>query len=350
MMFATFFATLSCSYATVLRFCSLCVCSLSDVELNVSLFRQRTFQTPAGFCLLGIWARLFSARKPESSDEVLKLISSARVLVTDKKYEEAAEVLHEALKKAQEQNDQNAINYIYDFLANIYYYLGDLEKAKAVFIDLMSRLLSSGTPKTDCSIVEISLKLADIYVQEGDLEKAEAGFKFCVETQKRNVEQAEQAFLAVDTFGKKSIDIYALYGMVLETYAGFLVSTSRVEEGVECINRALELAREVYSPLHPQIVTILNNFGCKCLQHRHFETAKRYISEAVKRAQMISELAHRLPSYYCNYAEALWHCGEQALALETTKKAAKVAEELKDEETLSRVNEYLASLVADVSR
>ncbi|XP_003375482.1 putative tetratricopeptide repeat-containing domain protein [Trichinella spiralis] len=240
--------------------------------------------------------------------QITNLVKEAIGCLRKKLFEDAIDILHNALKIAEEANDDRAINYIYDLLANIYYEMNVSEKALALFHNLMNRLLSQKVPKDDASIIEISLKMADLYAMMGNDEMAES-------------------------------DPYALYGMVLETYSRYLLSKDRVDESVEYFNRALEFARDIFSPVSAHVVIMLNNYAVLLLNRAQFQLARKYY-----------DIADLLPSFYCNYAEALWHCGEHEEAQKIAKKAIHLAADVKDEKQRKRVTEFYNALLKDAQK
>lgn len=83
-------------------------------------------------------------------------------------FKKAEQMLHIALKLAQEQQNYDGVTYIYDLLANLAYEQGEYGKAEKLFLSVMQRLLSVGVPKTDNKVIHISLKLSNIYKIQKD--------------------------------------------------------------------------------------------------------------------------------------------------------------------------------------
>lgn len=79
-------------------------------------------------------------------------------------------MLHVALRQAQALQNQNAITYIYDLMANVAFETKQLKKAETLFLLVLERLLSNGVTQNDLKIIHISLKLANIYEKTGDIE------------------------------------------------------------------------------------------------------------------------------------------------------------------------------------
>ncbi|KHJ41160.1 hypothetical protein D918_08747 [Trichuris suis] len=159
---------------------------------------RRKYSTSRSVYLLGVIASVkslfHSTEKDAERKKIADVIREALLTYRNGNAPQSIDLLHQALSNANELGDENAVNYITDLLANIYYELMDTVKARALFLSLTDRLIASGTKKTDPSIVEISLKLADIYSMEGNDELAEQGFKFCLETQKLVVEDMDKSY------------------------------------------------------------------------------------------------------------------------------------------------------------
>lgn len=79
-------------------------------------------------------------------------------------------MLHVALRQAQSLQNQNAITYIYDLMANVAFETKQFKKAETLFLLVLERLLSNGVTQNDLKIIHISLKLANIYEKTGDIE------------------------------------------------------------------------------------------------------------------------------------------------------------------------------------
>uniref|UniRef100_A0A5S6QW07 MalT-like TPR region domain-containing protein n=1 Tax=Trichuris muris TaxID=70415 RepID=A0A5S6QW07_TRIMR len=326
---------------------------------------RRKYSAPHGVYLLGVVAAVKSLfHSPKEDAERKRIVDTVREAILSYRDGDAPRsinLLHQALSAAQQSNDVKAVNYICDVLANIYYELMDTVKAKALFLSLTDSLISSGTKKTDPAVVEISLKLADIYAMEGNYELAEEGFKFCIETQKSVVDETDKVYdkkwmkrfkttrSDEDAERDELTDPYALYGMILESYSRYLMSRKRVEESKKHFSRALELARDIYSPLSAHIIIMMNNYAIECVKQGEYELARHYYGEVIYRAVHCHELEWQLPAFYCNYAESLWHCGQRKEALEMAERALSLAAS-GDKNVLKHVKEFCDSLKRDFAK
>ncbi|KJH49780.1 tetratricopeptide repeat protein [Dictyocaulus viviparus] len=268
------------------------------------------------------------------------------------KYMEAIQVLEVALEEAIRRDEQLPITRIYDELANTYYEMGNLDDAKNL-------MRIHGKRDNDKEFIGVSLKLADILAKEGQVEDAEIGFSHCVRKQMQVVDEhmkkhsvAHGAFVedrhVVDTLGAVYTDPIALFGMALERYAHFLVTyrdETRLCEAEEYMDEVLKISCQIYGPKSSQTINILNNFGAALILRKRFELALKYLSIGIERILYINECANMIPGYYCNYAEALFHVGRKAEALEWARKAVLLS---KSEEP--RIQEYARNFLRDLEK
>ncbi|KHJ82682.1 tetratricopeptide repeat protein [Oesophagostomum dentatum] len=76
-----------------------------------------------------------------------------------------------------------------------------------------------------------------------------------------------------------------------------------------------------------------------------FEVALRYLAIGIDRILYVNECANMIPGYYCNYAEALFHVGRKAEALEYARKAVLLS---KSEEP--RIQQYAKKFLRDLEK
>lgn len=78
-------------------------------------------------------------------------------------YDKAEQILHVALKMAQDLQDEDGITYVYDVLANLAFQTRQFGKAKKLFTSVLQRLIANGEPEDSNKVVDISLKIAKIF-------------------------------------------------------------------------------------------------------------------------------------------------------------------------------------------
>ncbi|VBB33980.1 unnamed protein product, partial [Acanthocheilonema viteae] len=129
----------------------------------------------------------------------------------------------------------------------------------------------------------------------------------------------------------------ALYGLCLEQYAHFIVryrEEKRLDDTVQLMDEALKISHQIYGINCFHTINMLNNYGALLIARNRFDLAKKYLEIGINRILYIDECSSLLPGYYCNYSEALYHCGQRVEALQYAKKAVNLScsesKELKD--------------------
>ncbi|VDN52350.1 unnamed protein product [Dracunculus medinensis] len=269
----------------------------------------------------------FFGIKPISlDDDPIKVLFKAWLLRKKSHYDEAVEELHKALGLAEEKKQSIPITRIYDELANTYYEMGNLKDAETLFRVLLKRLVElHGKHQKDPEFIAASLKLSDIYAQKNEIDKAETGYQFCTSTQNKIVEEHVRNYSSsgeietdfrnnVEQHGTVYTDPLSLFGMCLEQYAHFLVKyrdESRLKEAENFMDEAVRLSHHIFGPASFHTVNMLNNFGAVLINKNRFELARKFLEIGIDRILYINECSSLVPGYFCNYAEALFHCGEK---------------------------------------
>ncbi|ETN81565.1 tetratricopeptide repeat protein [Necator americanus] len=304
------------------------------------------------------------------------------------RYREAIDVLELALVEAEQRKEPLPITRVYDELANTFYQMGNLDDALKYFQLVVNRLVSlHGKRDKDPEFIGVSLKLADIFAQKGQLDDAETGFSHCVRKQMQVVDEHMKKYSVgqgalvedrhvVDTHGPIFTDPIALFGMALENFAHFLVTyrdEERLQEAEEYMDEVMKvgvknfeeyfvlesnqknhdcvellgfmISYQLYGATSFHSINLLNNFGAALILRNRFESALKYLSIGIDRILYVNECASMIPGYYCNYAEALFHVGRKAEALEYARKAVLLS---KSEEP--RIQQYAQKFLRDLEK
>ena len=202
------------------------------------------------------------------------------------------QLLHLALRAAQDLRHEKAQTYIIDELANNAYEAGNYQKAEKLFKDTAQKLILSGVPTDDNAIIHISGKLACMYALVNEDEKAGQGFTFCLRVlEKRASEGAEDQ------------ETLALLTLITSWYGEFLFSRSRFSEAVALFRRAHQVSLKVNGAHHHHTLLQLNNQAAACSMAGRLEEAAACLMQAITDSQESGdELDHDLPSYYVNLA------------------------------------------------
>uniref|UniRef100_A0A915PV76 Uncharacterized protein n=1 Tax=Setaria digitata TaxID=48799 RepID=A0A915PV76_9BILA len=293
-------------------------------------------------------------------DPLKQKIKEAWLYRKQRNYDQAVAVLEEAMRMAIEQNVDLVISRIIDELANTYYEMGKLDDAEQAFRDLLQRLITLHKKQDhDPEFIDVSLKLASIFAQKGKLDDAEIGYKHCTAKQMKVVEKHMAKYSinyggsydipqVINQYGAVFTDPLALYGLCLEQYAHFIVryrEEKRLDDTVQLMDEALKISHQIYGINCFHTINMLNNYGALLITRNRFDLAKKYLEVGIDRILHIDECSTLLPGYYCNYSEALYHCGQRVEALQYAKKAV----QLSQSET-KEIQNYTAKFLHDMEK
>ncbi|XP_014275256.1 tetratricopeptide repeat protein 19 homolog, mitochondrial [Halyomorpha halys] len=249
---------------------------LSSRRLN-DLFSRLTPQSKRnsglwGTIMISGFFGLFKEKEEEKSEsELIMTIKRAVLLIQRDDFKGAEQLLHLALKLAQDQHNEDGVTYIYDLLANLAFAQGHFNTAEKLFVNVMQRLIQVGVSEDDLKINHISLKLAKIYEEKKDDKKAEEGYKFCLKNLQGKVDVSLEDHDAV-----------LLWAMSLDWYARFLLSKDRLDDALANFEKAYELSLKLHGEIHEQTVVLLNDLGTICYLKGDHDNALNYLTKAIE--------------------------------------------------------------------
>lgn len=231
-------------------------------------------------------------KTPEEKEEDLIMAIKYGILHFQRnQFKEAESKLHEALKMAQDENNTNGVTYIYDILANLAFERKQYEKAEKLFVSVMQRLIGHGLSMDDNKIVHMSLKLAKIYEAQKDFEKAEQGYKFCMQTMQKKIENIDEE------------DTVLLWANTLDWYGRYLIENKKeFNEGLKYLKKAYEICVDINGKKHEQSIVMLNDLGTYSNMIGDGESALTYLQEAAKIGGDFPDMAD-LASIYINLGQ-----------------------------------------------
>ncbi len=167
------------------------------------------------------------------------------------------------------------------------------------------------------------------------------------------------SYYRASDMGRTYSDPVALLGMVLESYAHFLLAipvdkegANRFDDSEQLAFRSVEYATDIYGPNSSQTLNVLNNYGVRCLMRDRFETAARFLRQVVRRGQLTGDVdGDTLAGYYCNCAEAVFHAGCHEEALVYARRAGALASRWgAGEQIQSHVHRFMNALEEDYKK
>ncbi|XP_050077983.1 tetratricopeptide repeat protein 19 homolog, mitochondrial [Anopheles maculipalpis] len=270
---------------------------------------------------------------PES--QLITIIKRSILSIQKEEYQKAEQMLHLALKMAQDLQSKDGITYIYDIMANLAMEVGDFAKAEKLFVNVMQRLFSDGFLEDHIKMLHISSKIAHLAQLQGHLDKAAQGFEWTLAKLEEKLKQLG------DDNGK---EIRELWGITKNWYAQLLMESKRFAEAKQAFLQAYEAYTEIHGKLTEEGLTILNNLSVACSNLEDYASAERFLKEAISLAAQIPDLSEagvykanlgllylqqgllRQASEFCTFA---WRYGNQHKHEETVIQATYCLEQIK---------------------
>ncbi|XP_014247885.1 tetratricopeptide repeat protein 19 homolog, mitochondrial [Cimex lectularius] len=272
---------------------------------NESDCRRRRFADV--MLVSGIFSFLNKREEPDGESELITTIKRAVLLIQRDEFKPAEQMLHVALKLAQEQQNADGITYIYDLLANLAFAQGQFSKAEKLFIQVMQRIIAAGSKEDDLKLLHMSLKLAKIFEEKKQFVEAEEGYKYCLKNLGEKVDQGTDE------------DTLLLWAMTLDWYARFLLDRERFSEALNYFNQAYQMSLKVNGEVHEQTVVLLNDLGTISYLIGDADSAMTFLTKAVEIGKHLPNMWD-LSSVYINlgniymqkkmFEEAKKHCKE----------------------------------------
>lgn len=216
------------------------------------------------YTLLGLETKL------SAEDELIQTIKHCILFIQRSDFVKAEQLLHVALRQAQQIRHQLGVTYIYDVMANLALEREQFDKAKTLFISVSQRLLSDGVPQDDPRIVHISIKLARISHMKREYEVAQLGYDWCLkklnEAYKKEPKEETNKLLALteDWYGRLFIDC------------------NKNEHGLNLMVSSLNRIRPIADFEQEHIVQQINDLGTICDRLDRFDESIAYFNEAIE--------------------------------------------------------------------
>lgn len=140
------------------------------------------------------------------------------------------------------------------------------------------------------AVVEVSLKLANIYFHLGDNEKACEGFQFCISTQEKKMKLMAEENVDEDTL--------VLWAMSHDWFGRCLLSLAHYDRAKEHFKKAYDVCLKVKGPEDPHISVLLNDLGSVCFLQQNYDEAIDFFNKAINLAKFYK--SDELSSFYVN--------------------------------------------------
>ncbi|SPP86213.1 tetratricopeptide repeat protein 19 homolog, mitochondrial isoform X1 [Drosophila guanche] len=219
--------------------------------------------------------------KEESPEEkLINMIKRSILCVQREQYDKAEQMLHLALRMAQDLQSKDGITYVYDVMANLAMEREQFIKAEKIFTDVMKRLFADGYTEESPKILHISSKIAHMSQLQGDLEKSSQGFIWTLQQLAKLVEKMPE-----------DKDVQELYGLTKNWFGQLLMKQGKYTEAKNLFKEAFDTLCEVYGAVNDASVTILNNISVAYVNLENYAEAKATLQQAMALAKELNDVS-----------------------------------------------------------
>ncbi|XP_018329820.2 tetratricopeptide repeat protein 19 homolog, mitochondrial [Agrilus planipennis] len=265
----------------------------------------------------------FEDEDEKKESELIMTLKRAVLSTQRQEYNKAEQLLHLALRLAQQQQDQQGITYCYDLMANLAFETLQLDKSEKLFVSVLQRLLSTGVKDNDLKVIHISLKLARILHLKAEVEKAELGYEWCLEQIKDQKND--------------SIDGKMLCGIIHDWYAQFLLDGGQLEKSLQHLKEAYKICAEIEGNNTEANMLLLNDLGITCWRAGDLSMAEKFLNEAIGVGSNLEDKMH-VGTVHANLGLIYLQKGITKQANKYCKEAWHIGRKYEDNEAVEQAN------------
>lgn len=204
-------------------------------------------------------------------DKLITTIKRSVLNINRGNFDKAEQMLHLALRMAQDLQSREGITYVYDVMANLALEREQYKKAEKLFTEVMKRLMQEGYAEDNPKILHISLKLANIAQFLGEVNKSMLGFTWTIQKLEDILRNSPD-----DT------DVQELLGLAHYWFGQLHMKMANYEEARKYLKEAYECFVKTHGQENEECITILNNLSVACEKLQRLSEAVMYIVEALK--------------------------------------------------------------------
>lgn len=95
---------------------------------------------------------MFSKDEETAEDKLINNIKRSILCIQRGEHHKAEQMLHLALRMAQDMQNKDAVTFVFDVMANLAMEQGEFKKAEKLFVSVMQRLLADGFAQDDIKV------------------------------------------------------------------------------------------------------------------------------------------------------------------------------------------------------
>ncbi|XP_047536145.1 tetratricopeptide repeat protein 19 homolog, mitochondrial [Vanessa atalanta] len=241
-----------------------------------------------GFSLLTL---IGLEKKLNAEDELILSIKHCVLFIQRNEYDKAEQLLHVALKQAQQIQHQLGITYIYDVMANLALEREQYDKAKKLFVAVSQRIMADGATEDDLRVIHISVKLARISHMNKEYTTAQLGYDWCL----------NKLNSAVST--NPTEENVKLLAMAEDWYGRLFLECNKDDVGLRYMQSAYEKMTSLSDTEKEHLVVQLNDLGTVCANIGKIDESIEYFTKAIDLGKQIPDLED-LGVFYVNLGRA----------------------------------------------
>lgn len=105
----------------------------------------------------------FLSKEENPEDKLITTIKRAILCINREQYDKAEQMLHLALRMAQDLQSEDGVTYVYDIMANLALERDQYKKSEKLFAEVIKRLMAKGLMEDDLKVLYEYI-LAPIYI------------------------------------------------------------------------------------------------------------------------------------------------------------------------------------------
>lgn len=269
---------------------------LMQIKVNYRVLPRPLFKVPQSIllpCSLGFsfLTLIGLEKKLTAEDELILTIKHCVLFIQRGDYDKAEQLLHVALKQAQQIQHQLGITYIYDVMANLALEREQYDKAKQLFIAVSQRIMADGATEDDLRVIHMSIKLARISHMKKDYTTAQLGYEWCLD-------KLNSAFSKDPSEENKM-----LLAMAEDWYGRLFLDYNKYELGYNYMKSAYNRMITFKDVDKEHLVIQLNDLGTVCDKIAKVDESIDYFTKAIDLGKQIPDMPD-LGVFYVNLGRA----------------------------------------------